>query len=88
MLKGLLIFVVVHLLLITLVTNTYSEPNKDERKIKTLNKDSEIICKKTYLLQCPVITSVKPRQKVTLKFQLRIFLQFPVISAVKSTITK
>ncbi len=44
--------------------------------------------KKTYLLQYPVITSVKHTQKKTLKFPLRIFLQYPVICAVKPTITK
>jgi len=43
MLKGLFIFVVVHLLVITLVINTYSETSEDERKIITLNRDSKII---------------------------------------------
>ena len=43
MLKGLLIFVVVHLLVITLVINTYSEPNEDKWKIRTLSRGSEIV---------------------------------------------
>ena len=47
MLKGLLIFVVVHLLVITLIINTHSEASEDEWEIRSMSNGQTILALRT-----------------------------------------